>query len=344
VAETSFPFQTGAGTAVTEARWKAMAARWMGSGVIGAAFRGAADTSLKPSIPGGGSGPTFGLTAGEAYLDGLVYDNSAPLTKSAINNASGNPRIDRLVLKRDTTAKTITAHILEGATAASPDPPALTGSSTVSYLAIARATVAGGGTTYSNMVDERVFTGVRHLVGPETGSGAAMTTGDTWFQADTGIWMMHTGADVIPVAEVLLGLGAKLETDQDPGSGTTASSGFTETRSGGVSVVGTSFIAPLSGTVLVYLNCGISTPSSSVIGSCSVRIGSGATLAGGTEIEPPSLDRALQHSGVEDQQGRTDPVEELTPGGTYNATVMFRSNVPTSTFSRCSITVQPVLA
>lgn len=342
MAETSTPWQTGAGTAVTEALWKAMAGQWMASGVIGST-RNTGDPSLTPSIPGGGGGPTFGLTAGDAYVDGLLYSNSAPLTKTASANPTGNPRIDRLVLKRDTTAKTVTAVIVEGTVSSSPTPPTLTPTATVSYLAIARATVAGGASVYSNLVDERVFTGRRSVVGPATAFAGTPATGDDWYQGATGLWQMWTGSGYSNVAEVLLGLGAKLETAEALAAGTTESSSFDDVRSG-APVVGTSFVAPLSGKVVVHTACGISTPSGSVIGSCSVRIGTGATLGGGTEIEPAILDRALQNTGSEVQAGRTDTFEDLDPGTTYNATMMFRTNTGTSTFSRCYISVDPKLA
>lgn len=343
MAETSYPFQTGAGDEVTEARWRSLAGRYLPSGVIGALFRDASDTSLTPSIPGGGGGPTFGMTAGEAFVSGVKYDNSASLTKVGTNNASSDPRIDRLVLKLDTSAKTITAAILPGTASSTPVPPSTAPSGSNIFLTIARATVPGSGTNYTNLVDERVFTGVRHIVGPSTGSGATMASGDTWFQTDTGLWLMHDGSTIRPIGEVLLGQ-AETVGDEDFAAGTTGSQDFTKDRAS-AGVVGTSFVAPPSGKVDIRYAAGIRADLADRFGNVSFRVGEDGTLGAGTEIVAPTLDRSLQHAGtLEDQQGRTDLVTGLTPGDTYNVVLMFRVNVGVGTFSRASVSVDPKLA
>ena len=184
MAETSYPWQTGSGTAVDEAKWASMGGRYMPSGVIGATTRDAADTSLLTTLGGGPGGPTFTVAAGEGVVAGVRYDNSASLVKTGTNNASGNPRIDRLVLKKDTAAKTVVAFILQGTAASTPVPPAVTGSGTVTYETVARGTIAAGGNTYTNLVDERRFVGIRHLVAPSTAPIVGVQAGDSWYWAD----------------------------------------------------------------------------------------------------------------------------------------------------------------
>src|SRR5262245_55754681 len=100
-----------------------MAGTWLPSGVVGASTRDTADAALQPSLIAGGGGPTFQMLSGSAFVTGVRYDNSATLSKTATNNGSGNPRVDRLALRLDKTNKVITAQIVEGTPAGSPTPP-----------------------------------------------------------------------------------------------------------------------------------------------------------------------------------------------------------------------------
>lgn len=163
-----------------------MAQNWVESGVIGASTRDTADTGLKAALGSGGAGPIFQMAAGEAWLWGIKYINTATLTKTQAANPNSNPRIDRLVLKLDTTANTMTAFVVMGTPAASPVSPALPDSPTALHLPIARATCPGNGSAqnYSNLVDERVFIGARRYVGPSSGVPVALQTGDRYLFTD----------------------------------------------------------------------------------------------------------------------------------------------------------------
>jgi hypothetical protein len=204
MAETSYPYDAGAGIAVDEALWRLMVSRFMASGVIGATTRDAADTSLLPTLGSGGAGGIFQLAAGEAWVAGHKYNNSSTLTKTANANVNSNPRIDRLALKLDMTANTCVAVIVEGTPAASPTAPSLPDTSTVIHLPIARATCPGSASAqnYASLVQERLFVAARRYVGPSTGAAQAgvggIQNGDEWLFSDAandrilrhnGVWV-----------------------------------------------------------------------------------------------------------------------------------------------------------
>lgn len=179
-----------------------MASLYLPSGVSGATTRTSADTGLLPSIPGVGGAPTFGMTAGTATVSGIRYENSAPLTKAGTNNGTGNPRIDRLVLRLDTSAKVVTAEILPGTPGSSPSPPSYAPSGSFIYLPIARATVVAGGSVYSSLIDERMFSGRRDYVGPAAAATpGSLQAGDTWYITDTDRMQVYNGSAFRDIAE-----------------------------------------------------------------------------------------------------------------------------------------------
>jgi hypothetical protein len=106
------------------------------------------------------SGLTFSIPlnfAGRAK--GFWYKNiSGAQTKSGTANSNSNPRIDRLVLRYDRAAKTITPVIVQGAPGASPQPPALSNGPNLFDTPICRATCPGSGSAqnYSNLVHDFV--------------------------------------------------------------------------------------------------------------------------------------------------------------------------------------------
>jgi hypothetical protein len=347
VTEVAYPWQTGAGTSVGEDEWQAMARRWMPSGVVGATSRDTADTSLLPTVSGGPAGPTFSAAIGEAWVAGVQYSNTAPYTKTGTINGSADPRIDRLVLKMDKTAKTIVAVILPGTPAAVPLPPSTASTSNVNYLKIGRATVTGGGNTYTNMVDERTFTATRHYVGPSAASGLAFMAGDTWYQTDTDELMVYDGTSLRRLAEIVMGIGAVSDSHAPVSdTGAVAISSFTAVRTGSPTpaVVGKSFVVPRSGKVKIVWACGILTSAATNLGNCGIRVATGAALgtATGTDIVLPDLNRSIQHSGTLDSRAeRSRLVDGLTPGDTCHVTVQYRANTGSATFSGVEVSVYP---
>jgi hypothetical protein len=335
VAETSFPFQTGSGTAVTEALWRDMAGAWMASGVIGATTRTTADSSLTPSISVGGGGPSFGLTTGKASILGVRYNNSASLTKTTTNNASSSfSRVDRLVLRHDSSLKVITAEILPGTPASSPVPPSTAPSGNYTYLTLARATVAPLGSTYTNLVDERIFAGARHYVGPTTAAEATFQTGDTWYQTDTKQMWVYDGTALVPMSAALFGAAVPVTARQDLEGQVTGTS-YTATGTG-AAPPGTAFIAPPSGRCTILFSTAVYN-TGNFDNKTSMQVRTGSTVGSGTVVHGTSdadLDLWMAlYKGADNQRiSGVAQVSSLTPGASYNARMLHRVSGGTGGF------------
>lgn len=71
-------------------------------------------------------GASVDVATGAAYVKGFLYENDALKTLTIAANASGSPRIDRIILRVDFTAQTVRLVVLQGNPAAAPAIPALT--------------------------------------------------------------------------------------------------------------------------------------------------------------------------------------------------------------------------
>lgn len=197
--EVSYPFETGTGTAVDEARWRYLARAFSTSGVVGLSTRDTSDTSLKVSL---GSGLTMNMADGAAIIDGIGYEATAgPLSKTASANGNTNPRIDRFILKLDTnTGNTISASIKQGTPGSTPLPPALTYDLAAGTIEVplARATCPGSGSAqnYTGLVDERMFIGSAPIVGEATDAGAwhPFRPGDILYRRSSGLLVVWDGS------------------------------------------------------------------------------------------------------------------------------------------------------
>jgi hypothetical protein len=156
VAETYWPFDSGAGSASGEDRWYQMAPLWALDGV--ATSGGLLVTTI--------SGRNLQVATGSAWVHGAYYINDAAKTLAVAANSSGNPRIDRIVLRRDLTANTVTAAVLQGTAAASPAAPALTQSTTgIWEVPIAQYRAESGfvNTDSTKLTDNRLLSGADQL-------------------------------------------------------------------------------------------------------------------------------------------------------------------------------------
>lgn len=147
--ETSWPFDSGT---VDETTWSRMARVWGGTGIVG--YPG--DTNAQ--VYGDSSGRQVKIRAGQAQVQGHHWRSDAEVTKAIAANASGNPRIDRIVLRLDPSANTLALAVLEGTPGATPSAPALTQTESGTYeLSLATVAVANGASTISagNVTEER---------------------------------------------------------------------------------------------------------------------------------------------------------------------------------------------
>lgn len=128
------------------------------SGVYGAPQSAASGGDLGFSA----SGLTITMALGRAHVRGSSYERTSTAFSTAVTaNATGNPRKDRLVLRRNLTAKTVTPTVITGTPAASPALPALTQSEDGSWdlPLFSWTTPASSGTTLTAVTDERAWIG-----------------------------------------------------------------------------------------------------------------------------------------------------------------------------------------
>lgn len=152
MAETYWPFDAGSGSSSGEDRWYQMAPLWALDGVVSTSDL--AVTTI--------SGRNLQVATGSAWCHGAYYVNDAARTHAIAANASGNPRIDRIVLRRDLSANTVTTAVVQGTAAASPTVPALTQVATGIWeipIAQYRAETGFVNTDSLKLTDERVSTG-----------------------------------------------------------------------------------------------------------------------------------------------------------------------------------------
>lgn len=152
MAERSFPFDAGPGGTVLENEWGQMAQWWLSPGVLIGYLN-----SL--SVFADSSGKQVKIRSGTAWAYGTYYTNDAEFTLGPFpDNTSGNPRIDRVVVRFDWGANTAALTLLGGTPAASPVPPALETTPGVKWdLTLAQVAIANGYTTIAagNVTDER---------------------------------------------------------------------------------------------------------------------------------------------------------------------------------------------
>jgi len=84
------------------------------------------------------------VEVGAALVNGRLYENTAALTFTVGANASGNPRIDTVILRADFTAQTVRAVVKQGTPAGSPSRPSLQQDTSIWEIPLADIAVANG--------------------------------------------------------------------------------------------------------------------------------------------------------------------------------------------------------
>lgn len=105
----------------------------------------------------------FSVNTGSALVAGIVFVNyaaSSPATAGSAN-ASGNPRIDTIVIEVTRLGQTeegkAILKIVEGTPAPSPVAPTLTQNASTWQFPLADATLANGASSYASLVDRRAY-------------------------------------------------------------------------------------------------------------------------------------------------------------------------------------------
>lgn len=149
--ETSFPFATS--SIATEDQWSAMFRLAQVDGVYATDPTG---TTLRVT---GSNATTVAVAAGEAWVQGTYYANSAGMTVNVPTNSGGaSARKDLVVLRRNPSGDAITVQYKTGGTSF----PALTQTLNGTWeIPLAQVTVAAGAAVVapSGVVDQRWFLG-----------------------------------------------------------------------------------------------------------------------------------------------------------------------------------------
>lgn len=148
------PYDAGSGANVLEAGWRSMMSPVMTDGAIA----GLLDEFL---VYGDSSGRQTKVMTGHCWIRGHQGASTSEKTLSHSTNASGNPRIDRVILRNDFVNNRIELDVLTGTAAASPAAPSLTQSSSVWEISLAQVAIANGYSTIAaaDVSSERVLTG-----------------------------------------------------------------------------------------------------------------------------------------------------------------------------------------
>ena len=125
--------------------------------VTGNGVRGGADALQVSALA---SGLAVNVAPGLAVIEGRYYelmDDGSGVFSLNLSAATGNPRIDRIVLTLNYAARTVTLGVLQGTEAALPAAPALTRDAAQVMLSLAqvRVNVGVGALTAENITDER---------------------------------------------------------------------------------------------------------------------------------------------------------------------------------------------
>lgn len=141
--------------------------------------------------------------------------------------------------------------------------------------------------------------------------------------------MAATGEQVTAVATV---------TDRQDTTGTTTSTTYTATLTGGTTC-GKVFVAPASGTVMIYVTCnGFNAGGASF---CAPEVRAGGSIGSGTVFLAASDPKSwIVQGGNSLAYTYVLPVTGLTAGSTYNVRMMFRVSAGTGTFAWKELTVQ----
>lgn len=110
---------------------------------------GSGDGTYDPLQVIASGGSNIDVKVGAALVNGKLYETDAAITMAVGANASGNPRIDTVVLRTDYVAQTIRPVIVQGTPAASPVRPTLTQNTTLWEMPLADIAVANGFSTIS---------------------------------------------------------------------------------------------------------------------------------------------------------------------------------------------------
>lgn len=137
-------------------QWALMVNSWFPDGVVGD------PTTNDLKVYGDSTGMHAKIRVGTAKLVGQWANATSESIVTIGPNGGGQPRVDRVVLRRDPVAASIDPFVIAGSPGATPVPPSLTAQD----LPLALVAVAAGAVTIAggNVTDDRVFFPLPKLV------------------------------------------------------------------------------------------------------------------------------------------------------------------------------------
>lgn len=159
MAQTYFPFDAGQGANITENQWQKMAKNWLRTGVIKGILN-------EFQVYADSTGLQVKVKSGNAWMNGHFFESDAEVILPISTADVTNPRIDRVIIRVDWTANTITLSVLQGTPAVSPAAPALTQNTSRWEISLAQILVGANASTIAsgNVTDERVYAGNQSVV------------------------------------------------------------------------------------------------------------------------------------------------------------------------------------
>lgn len=150
MAQIYFPFDSGAGSTVTEAQWSKMGRWWRGDGVLW-------DALNKLEVYADSTGMQVKVRSGAAWIRGHYYESDAQETLAISAAHATLNRIDRVVVRLNWTASTISLAVRTGTPASTPSAPAVTQTTTTWEISLAQVYVGAAVSTIAagNVKDER---------------------------------------------------------------------------------------------------------------------------------------------------------------------------------------------
>lgn len=128
--------------------------------------------------------------------------------------------------------------------------------------------------------------------------------------------------------------------DRQDATGTTTSTAFTATLTGGTSC-GLAFVAPASGSVLIHNTMNGFNGGGASFGAFEVR--AGGTVGSGAVFQAAVDTKAIVLGAASLAMTYTTLVTGLTPGSIYNVRQMFRVSAGTGTYAWKELCVGPCL-
>lgn len=165
----------------TQSQWYRDAYARAYSGVFGSASDTISGGDLGLSL----NGLNWSIGLGRAHVRGAGYERTGtPVTGTVTANTSGNPRIDRLVVRRDLGAQVVSIARLQGTASATPLAPNLTQNEDgIWEIPLFNFTVPPNpGTTLTNVTDERLW--IESQVG--LGTATVLTPFSDWVREGNG--------------------------------------------------------------------------------------------------------------------------------------------------------------